>query len=214
MLALFDLDNTLIDRQGGLDAWAADFARSRGLPETAAALVRTRLRDRAYPDDFVYLREALGLHDDAAELWREYIDGVARSAHCFPGVRQSLSALRAEGWTLGIATNGAVDIQRAKLDASGLAPLFDAVTISAGVGARKPERALFDAAATACGIPLSAGGWMVGDNPDTDIAGARAAGLQTVWVAGEREWTDGPHRPDIVVSSGAEAIEALRRWTS
>ncbi|ASQ93356.1 hypothetical protein CGL27_09780 [Streptomyces sp. 11-1-2] len=36
MLALFDLDNTLIDRQGGLDAWAGAFARSRGLPGQAA----------------------------------------------------------------------------------------------------------------------------------------------------------------------------------
>ncbi|MEU6219299.1 HAD family hydrolase [Streptomyces sp. NPDC047022] len=210
MLALFDLDNTLIDRQGGLDAWAGAFARSRGLPDQAAALVTARLRDRAYPEDFDYLRDVLRLADSAEDLWREYVDGVARSVRCFPGVLEGLQELRREGWTLGIATNGAVDIQRAKLDVTGLTGLFDGVTISEGVGARKPERALFDAAAAACGVPLSAGGWLVGDNPATDIAGAQAAGLRTAWVAGSREWADGPREPDLIVSSAAEAIAMLR----
>ncbi|MFI1466202.1 HAD family hydrolase [Streptomyces wuyuanensis] len=214
MLALFDLDNTLIDRQGGLDAWAGAFTRSRGLPEAAAELVRARLRARAYPGDFRYLRDELGLGDDADELWREYVDGVARSVRCFPGVPEGLTTLRAMGWRLGIATNGAAVVQRAKLHATGLAPFFDGVTISEAAGARKPERALFDAAAAACGVPLTAGGWMVGDNPATDVAGARAAGLRAAWVAGAREWTDGPHKPDVVASSAVEAIEVLRKLTS
>ncbi|OIJ96492.1 hydrolase [Streptomyces sp. MUSC 14] len=210
MLALFDLDNTLIDRQGGLDAWAGAFARSRGLPDQAAALVTARLRDRAYPEDFDYLRDVLRLADGAEDLWREYVDGVTRSVRCFPGVLEGLQELRREGWTLGIATNGAVDIQRAKLDVTGLTGLFDGVAISEGVGARKPEHALFDAAAAACGVPLSAGGWLVGDNPATDIAGAQAAGLRTAWVAGGREWAEGPREPDLIVSGAAEAIAMLR----
>ncbi|WP_406396284.1 HAD hydrolase-like protein [Streptomyces sp. NBC_00887] len=41
---------------------------------------------------------------------------------------------------------------------------------------RKPERRLFEAAAAECGASLSAGGWMGGDNPETDMGGARAAG--------------------------------------
>ncbi|MGY0025126.1 HAD family hydrolase [Streptomyces sp. YJ-C3] len=210
MLALFDLDNTLIDRQGGLDTWAGSFTRSRGLPEDIASLVSARLRARARPEDFVYLREELGLRDAADALWREYVDGVARSVRCFPGVPEGLVELRRSGWTLGIATNGAVDIQRAKLHATGLVPLFDGVTVSEAVGARKPEPALFDAAAAACGVSLAAGGWMVGDSLDTDMVGARAAGLRTVWVAGACEWADGPHEPDVVVSSAVEAIEVLR----
>ncbi|MEU3007875.1 HAD family hydrolase [Streptomyces sp. NPDC007020] len=210
MLALFDLDNTLIDRQGGLDVWAREFAYTRGLPREAAAVVSTRLQARAYPEDFRFLRKELGLGDTTDVLWREYVDGVALSVQCFPGVPEGLAALRDAGWTLGVATNGAVDIQRAKLRATGLAPLFHGVTISEGVGVRKPERALFDAAAAACGVSLAGGGWMVGDNPVTDIAGASAAGLRTAWVGGAGEWTDGPHKPDVVVSSAVEAIAHLR----
>ncbi|MFF3515439.1 HAD family hydrolase [Streptomyces sp. NPDC002573] len=157
MLALFDLDDTLIDRQGGLDAWAGAFAHSRGLPDQAAAHVTARLRDRAAPEDFDYLRDVLRLTDGAEDLWREYVDGVTRSVHCFPGVLEGLQELRREGWRLGIATNGAVDIQSAKLDATGLAGLFDGVAISESVGARKPERALFDAAVAICGVPRKRG---------------------------------------------------------
>ncbi|MFI9823396.1 HAD family hydrolase [Streptomyces sp. NPDC052013] len=183
------------------------------LPSTAElALLHPVKHNRAYPGDLVYLRNVLRLTDDAQDLWCEYVDGVARSAHCLPGVLE-LQALRSDGWKLGVATNGAVDIQRAKLDGAGLAGLFDGVTISEGVGVRKPERALFEAAAAACGVPLSAGSWMVGDNPATDIAGAQTAGLRTAWVAGGREWGDGPQEPDIIVSSAAEAIATLRRST-
>ncbi|MFE4551589.1 HAD family hydrolase [Streptomyces sp. NPDC056785] len=103
-----------------------------------------------------------------------YVDGLARSARCFPGARQGLEALRGSGWTIGIATNGAGDVQRAKLAATGLAPLFDGICVSGDVGARKPERRLFEAAATEYGASLNADGWMVGDNPVTDMGGARA----------------------------------------
>ncbi|WP_328513619.1 HAD family hydrolase [Streptomyces mirabilis] len=210
MLALFDLDNTLIDRSGGLARWARGFVRSRGLPQEAEAVICDRLRERAYPADFAHLREVLGLSDDPGGLWREYVDGIAWSVRCFPGVRESLAELRGAGWTLGIATNGAGDIQRAKLAAVGLTPFFDGICISEEIGARKPALAHFEVAASLCGTRLSAGGWMVGDTPETDMGGARAARLRTAWVAGRRTWTDDLPAPDIMVPSAGEAIEALR----
>lgn len=213
MLALFDLDNTLVDRSAGLEDWARGFTRSRRLPHEAESVICARLRERAYPTDFVDLREMFSLSDDPGDLWHEYVDGVARSVRCHPGVREGLDVLRGAGWSLGVATNGAVDIQRAKLETTGLAPLFDGICISEAVGARKPERNHFEAAAAECGALLSAGGWMVGDNPVTDISGASAAGLRTVWVAGGREWTDGLRTPDVVVQHVAEAIESLRELT-
>lgn len=213
MLALFDLDNTLIDRRGGLEDWARGFARSRRLPGGAQSIICERLRDRAYPADFAYLREALGLSDDPGDLWREYVDGIARSVRCLPGVREGLEALRGGGWTLGIATNGAGDIQRAKLAALGLTTYFDGICVSEEVGARKPARQHFDAAAALCGLRLSVDGWMVGDNPETDIEGARAVGLRTAWVANGRTWGDGLREPDIVASGAAAAIVAMRQAT-
>ncbi|MFC9844320.1 HAD family hydrolase [Streptomyces sp. NPDC060223] len=210
MLALFDLDNTLIDRSGGLEDWARSFVRSRRLSGRAESVICERLRERAYPADFVHLREALGLSDDPGCLWQEYVDGVARSVRSFPGAREGLEVLRGAGWTLGIATNGAGDIQRAKLAATGLQSFFDGIAVSEEIGARKPAYEHFEAAAVLCGVRLAAGGWMVGDGPETDIEGGRTAGLRTVWVANGRTWSGGPREPDIVVQGVAEAIEMMQ----
>lgn len=43
VLALFDLDNTLIDRRGGLEDWARDFVRSRRLLPEAESHICERL---------------------------------------------------------------------------------------------------------------------------------------------------------------------------
>ncbi|MFJ2833149.1 HAD family hydrolase [Streptomyces sp. NPDC087263] len=214
MLALFDLDNTMIDRRGGLEDWARGFVRSRRLPGGAESVIYERLRERAYPADFVHLREALGLSDDPGDLWREYVDGIARSVRSFPGAREGLEALRGAGWTLGIATNGAEDIQRAKLAATGLVSFFDGIAVSEEIGARKPAYEHFEAAAMLCGVRLAAGGWMVGDGPETDIEGGHTAGLRTAWVANGRTWSDGPREPDLVVQGVAEAIEMMQAAVS
>ncbi|MFF0429633.1 HAD family hydrolase [Streptomyces sp. NPDC004520] len=209
MLALFDLDNTLIDRQSGLEEWARRFTRSRSLPPTAALVISERLRERAYPADLAEVGTVLGLSDPGRDLWREYVEGMAGSARCLPGAERGLRELRRAGWTLGVATNGAGDIQRAKLATAGLVPLFDAVCVSEEAGARKPAKRFFEAAVALCGTDLSAGGWMVGDNPDTDIEGGRAAGLRTMWIAAGRQWPTDVRSPDVTVADVTEATAVL-----
>ncbi|MFE2584848.1 HAD family hydrolase [Streptomyces sp. NPDC059378] len=151
MLALFDLNNTLIDRRGSLEDWARGFVRQRRLLREAESAICDRLRSRAYPADFVHLRETLGLSDDPDDLWRGYVEVTAWSVRCFPGVRESLEALRGAGWDLGVATNGAGDIQWAKLAATGLTSLFDGIRVPEEIGARKPAYDHFEVAASLCG---------------------------------------------------------------
>ncbi|MFD4635013.1 hypothetical protein ACFVYR_36470 [Streptomyces sp. NPDC058284] len=56
-LALFDLDNTLIDRQWALHEWAAGFCRECGLDEGAERHLVDALGERAYPHTFERLRQ-------------------------------------------------------------------------------------------------------------------------------------------------------------
>ncbi|MFI2347150.1 HAD family hydrolase [Streptomyces sp. NPDC019443] len=212
LLALFDLDNTLIDRQGALEEWARDFSGSRGLPSEAERLIGGALRERAYPADFERLRDSLGLADPVDSLWGEYVNGMASRARCPEGLHSDLRRMRAAGWTLGVVTNGAADIQRAKLERAGLSALVDGVCISDEVGVRKASRAIFQAAADRCGATLAAGGWMVGDNAESDIEGGRSAGLRTVWIAAGRQWPADVRTPDVMAEDASAAVGSLMAW--
>lgn len=116
-----------------------------------------------------------------------------------PGAREAVSFL-GEEHALGIVTNGAPDMQAQKLDALGIARSFD-VIVHAGYDApSKPapdpfHHALrrFDA------TPERA--VHVGDSLSSDVAGAHAAGVQSVWVpVAERDPTPDP-MPHYVLES-------------
>lgn len=85
-------------------------------------------------------------------------------------------------------TNGIDRVQRSRLAASGLAPFFDAIVTSQSCGFAKPDPRILHVALDAMGVrPRHA--VYVGDDPATDGAAARAAGVRFVWVDGGR-----PHR--------------------
>ncbi|MFF9607599.1 HAD family hydrolase [Streptomyces sp. NPDC014684] len=207
-LALFDLDGTLVDRQTALSDAVTRLCRSCALSPDAEQWLRIELADRATVDDFARLREAFGLEASTADLWTEYVDLVSSTVTCRPEVIEGLTRLRAAGWTIGVITNGASDIQRAKLAGTGLASLVDGVAVSGDLEIRKPHLRLFELAATRCGVSLTSGGWMVGDNPGGDINGGHQAGLRTIWLRG-RPWPDGLPAAHHVVDDVTDAITIL-----
>jgi putative hydrolase of the HAD superfamily len=102
---------------------------------------------------------------------------------------------------LGLVTNGAPCLQREKLAASGLAPLFDSVVISGDLDVGKPHPAPFEQALRDLQSSPDQTA-MVGDNPLRDIAGAQRARLAlSIWVR------RGPHpavssiTPDLAIES-------------
>lgn len=65
-------------------------------------------------------------------------------------------------------------------DALGLSGYFDGFIISAKVGYDKPRKEIFEFALRLAGSPEKR--LMVGDSPEADIQGGRAAGMETVLV--------------------------------
>ncbi|MFH8717338.1 HAD family hydrolase [Streptomyces zaomyceticus] len=212
-LALFDLDGTLVDRQTAVCDALTALCRAHDFDPTTEQWLRAELVDRANPDNFVRLRNVFDLTVPAEQLWQEYVDLMAAAVTCRPEVLEGLARLRAAAWTIGIITNGASDVQRTKLTATGLARLVDGVAVSGDLEIRKPDRRLYELAAFRCGRNLTDGGWMTGDNPAGDIGGGHQAGLRTIWLRG-RPWPDGLQTAHHTVDDVTEAINILLNETS
>jgi putative hydrolase of the HAD superfamily len=92
----------------------------------------------------------------------------------------TLASLRGAGLKLGLITNGSVHMQSRKLKSLALAPMFDTILISDAEGVSKPDPQIFHRALERLGAKPGHSVF-VGDNPDVDVAGARAAGMRAVW---------------------------------
>ncbi|MEV6549222.1 HAD family hydrolase [Streptomyces sp. NPDC051597] len=207
-LALFDLDGTLTDRRSAFGDAVNRLCRMCGFAPEIERWLLTELADRAAPGDFARLRDTFNLAVPAPRLWLEYVNLMAAAVTCRPEVLQGLADLRAAAWTLGIITNGASDIQRAKLATTGIGELVDGVAVSGDLEIRKPDPRLFELAAVRCGANLADGGWMIGDNPAGDIGGGHRAGLRTIWLRG-RPWPDDIRTAHHVVDDVTDAITIL-----
>ncbi|MFF9063374.1 HAD family hydrolase [Streptomyces sp. NPDC101213] len=207
-LALFDLDGTLVDRTSAFADAIADLCHDHAYGPEIERWLLTELADRAERSDFARLRAAFGLGESADHLWRVYVDRMAAAVTCRPEVLDGLARLRERGWSVGVATNGSSDIQRAKIRATGLADLVDGIAASGDIAVRKPDPRLFELAAARCGTQIGAGDWMTGDNPETDIRGGHRAGLRTIWVTG-RPWPEGLTVPHQRVADVPRAVDHL-----
>jgi putative hydrolase of the HAD superfamily len=109
----------------------------------------------------------------------------------YPEVPAVLERLRAGGARLAVVSNWDVSLHDV-LERTELRGRVDAVVISAEVGVAKPDPAIFRTALERLGA--KAGDAVhVGDSVEHDVAGARAAGLEAVFVA-----RNGAQAPDGV----------------
>lgn len=95
-----------------------------------------------------------------------------------PDAFGALRALRSRGVRLVVASNWDCSLAEVLADA-GVLPLVDGVVSSALAGAAKPDRAVFQAALALAGTPAEEA-VHVGDSPNHDVAGARAAGVGAI----------------------------------
>jgi putative hydrolase of the HAD superfamily len=126
--------------------------------------------------------EALAL--DPATLAPTLLDSLRFAP--FAEVPATLERWRASGARLIVASNWDISLHDV-LRASGLLERLDAVVTSAQVGASKPAGELFAAALERAGVSAPAA-VHIGDSLREDVEGARAAGIEAVWLrrAGER----------------------------
>lgn len=211
-LAIFDLDNTLVDRDGAFRRWANEFVTRHGLDPVSERRWLIDADGEGYtprPAFAAALRDRYGLAEPPDALLAGYRERVVALLEPDPRVAAALDRLRAAGWRVAIATNGTVPQQRAKIRRAGLADRADAIAISDEVGVKKPDPRIFEVAASRAGARLADGGWMVGDCPTRDIAGGQGVGLRTIWLHHGRTWDPSTPAPDAIVDSVPATVPVL-----
>jgi len=144
-----------------------------------------------------------GIPSDAAEfLAAEFASTRRARQRLLPGARELMTEL-ASTHRLALLTNGAPDLQREKIAASGLGSFFHAIAVSGEHGIGKPKPEIFHRLLGELGVTPEES-VMVGNSLERDIAGARNAGIRSIWirVPGSEEQAD--VTPDYTITSLAE----------
>ena len=220
---LFDLDDTLCRyRRPGSEVLREAFSKA-GVspfftPEEYGDRYRTYLEGST---DIETLRETC-FGDIATEKGLDREVGIAvarayasvrdqRNVEPLPGADRVVSEL-ADSYRLGLVTNGGPTMQRRKLNALGLDSAFD-VTVFAGYDtAPKPDPEPFVVALDELGTTPDEAVY-VGNSLSSDVAGASAAGLRSVWIPVEDDDGESPAQiPEYRVNS----LEELQQppWLS
>jgi phosphoglycolate phosphatase len=181
-LLLFDLDGTLVDTLPDLTNAVNEALRERGYGALSPPEVRPMIGDgmatllaRAFAARGGTPAEAEATHERFLEVY----EAVATANSIpYPGVAETLAALRAAGYRTAVCTNKPQRASEEVLQGLGLAALFDGVGGGDRYPYRKPDaRHLLSLIAELGGDPKHAA--MIGDS-ENDAASARAAGLPLV----------------------------------
>lgn len=201
-----DLDDTLYAQKQWLDgAWrtvarAAD--EQLGLPREdlhqALQKESDRGSDRGGIIDRALQEVVPGSPEDATEYVAPLVEAFrahrATALTLYPGVRATLTAVRRAGLATAVVTDGHPPQQYDKLVVLDLLHLVDAVVVSDELGGRqfrKPAPEPFLKAARRLGIEPGAM-LHLGDRPEKDLAGARAARLLGAFRVRTGEYRDRP----------------------
>lgn len=219
---IFDLDNTLIDRNNAMRLTIEDWLKTQGYSEEQnnsrqllPSLDEIMLRDRwGYTDrgEFCdWLLQNYAGAENQENTPKRLLDYLLSNIihHIQPdtlvnGVLRKATA----SYRLILASNGGSITQRAKLRKAQLQSFFrpGSVFISAETGIHKPDKQFFEQ--IIYDLQLDPEKTMViGDHPVNDIAAARSCGLSTCWVSHGR-----PAADNFMSGQVIQNITELGQW--
>lgn len=194
---LFDLDNTLMDRDHTFREFAKQLVGEHC--ETAEAGRKEALihymietdRDGYRPKDgfFAELLENLPWREpmNMDKLKAYYDEHYMSHAQAMRYSKECLQHIRSCGIKTGLITNGFTHLQNSKIDTLGLRQWLDVIVISEEAGIRKPDPGIYELALAKLGT-TAAETVIIGDHPVNDIWGAAKLGIKGLWLKRKHDW--------------------------
>ncbi len=211
---VFDLDGTLVDTAPDLLATMNTLLQRDGRPPLAAEILRKLVGRGArnlIADAFTVAGAAVAperLETLYADFLKDYASHIAAASRPFPGVMETLAALKAEGVTMGVLTNKPHPNALQLVTELGLAGFFSAVTGQGKFPWLKPDPKLFAAVLAELGGGPAV---MIGDSI-TDVQTARGGAAPVILMS--YGYTPEPAATlgaDLVLDDFREVPAAARR---
>lgn len=210
-IAIFDFDGTIADTNKGILKTYQETLRRLGLPNEPDDKITAAI---GLPLRGVLKAISAGMTDELAEqgakIYRSIFNDIAvPHITLFPGVKETLEAIRSRGMKLAIATSRGNDSLRFLAEHLGITGMFDGMFGEECVSNHKPAPDLVNLILETYGISKDEA-IVIGDTT-FDIGMGNAAGCRTCGV------TIGNHsreklltaQPTYIVDSFSEVLEVL-----
>jgi FMN hydrolase / 5-amino-6-(5-phospho-D-ribitylamino)uracil phosphatase len=212
-LVLFDLDDTLCDHDGSLRVrLRASFsaAFNGNPPSNLDVIVEESIERSVFGTD--HFAEVLAPHGISEPRQIQaavdvYVADRFRGLKLFPEAVPVLERVR-EQTGVGMITNGPSEIQRNKIKLLGIGSLFPFILVSEEIDIWKPDPRIFQRAMQ-LGDATQDETVYIGDNPFHDVAGAKAAGITSIWVNRACQSFPGSEEPDFQIDNLWQIFEIL-----
>ena len=186
---VFDLDNTLIDRQRAFTEMLKDRIELT-LPEDKKHLKEQAIQDILMWDDNGTVSRSVSFKkycdkyevtcmtsEELSTYWTTISGSVV---YLFDDVIDVITYLKKK-YRLAILTNGSPISQRRKLESTGILNMFELSVVSGEVGIDKPDPRIFDVMCERMKVkPEDC--LYIGDNYVNDVLGARNAGWNAIYL--------------------------------
>ena len=116
----------------------------------------------------------------AIDLGESYTDHAARIVSLVPNTMEVLNYLKEKNYKIHLITNGFLEVQSIKMQASGLDKMIDKSFVSELIGFKKPDHRIFHYAMENVGATVEEC-VMIGDDLSVDIIPAKEIGMSHIY---------------------------------
>ena len=218
---LFDLDDTLIDRESAYTNVYKDYyyqeeviRNSLDLNEAIDYFWSLSPNNTAVPiDSFKQIKARWpDVKGDERDHYKFYFESTIKHMKILPGVMEFIDWINNSEYNWGVVTNGN-SYQYKKVEITGLTDKIPFVLPSKIYGKDKPDPEIYLIAKKKLGLGNIKNEEIlfVGDNAYTDILGANRLGMNTAWIKMGRSYPKELPTPDFQIEHVSELINILKK---
>ena len=213
---IFDFDHTLYDRDASYNKMFPPFKAAMAeyinddLPDDELLRrMKQADKDGAYPHGWpdVYKEKVANGVFKKIPTYEEYMRVIRTyqpiTITLWQDTISTLTALREQGYLIGMLTNGGEKSQMDKLQNTPIVPYFDKIIICGTLPESKPHASAYHTICREMGVePAEA--MYVGDHPTNDVQGSKLAGLTSVWIPYVKPFPQSVTPPDHTIKTLSE----------